>query len=148
MAKILADLQRARNNKAAVDAKLRDAIKVGERAYQLLLQADRKQTELEQEIERLRRWREASDSSSSLLDSAATLCDLQVDRFEGLISHIKRLESDLERSCSDLVKTQDLKKGLSKQLLKTENRSIPEKVSPLISMRTSSLLTDGCAHFE
>lgn len=124
--KVQADLQRATHAKTHVEEKLQSAIKIGQRAHAILAQADKKQSELEAEIERLKRQRDASEWSSTLVDSAVSLYDRESDRFEGLLAQLKVLGEKLEQSRSDLTKTQDLRRGVSRQLLNAAHQSSTE----------------------
>ncbi|KAG8960575.1 hypothetical protein FRC00_014680 [Tulasnella sp. 408] len=70
LTKLQAQLKHATAAKHSVDKKLANALKISERAYQSLVLADRRETELEEEIRRLKAWMQSSASSARDLDSA------------------------------------------------------------------------------
>jgi chromosome segregation ATPase len=83
------ELQRAVHAKAAVDEKLANAIKVSERAYASLVAADKQQTELEEEIRRLRALMSASSASTELLNSATTMTAEEREKFRLLVLQVR-----------------------------------------------------------
>lgn len=72
-----------------MDEKLANALKVSERAYQSLVLADKRETELEEEIRKLKALKQSSASSGRDLDSAEKMSAKERTRSDILLATVR-----------------------------------------------------------
>lgn len=155
-----AQLKHATAAKHSVDEKLANALKVSERAYQSLVLADKRETELEEEIRRLKAWMQSSASSARDLDSAEKMSTEERTRFDGLLAKVRgqtgslisaasvltgivikvlNLEKDLTHAREQLRNIEELKQNLSKEISnhKAQSDAATELVGSSASWRIS-----------